>query len=291
MKFGKLVDKAWEDKTAQEILKAPPSALEGLTEKDDELLAQFGIKTVGDLASWKYARRAAAVADLADTDSTKGQFTGLDGDRLRGGSTLATHEEVDPLINRPRMGLDDDAPIGFEYLSDAGYKLTVATSGDATQGRLLRDAFLEVIEEYGFVAVDRGPEFSGSWWQSITVRFKGAARSPEAREAFKSIEVGLENALLNERQASIDNTNADSVSKLLAATADSKEVVITLGTLILVKHNGATHVRNIDAVTANSLQKIGSPAKAIAYLNGEMSGAERHRLVSGGDETLQLDGE
>lgn len=68
MKFGKLVDKAWEDKTAAEILDAPPSALEGLTEKHDEVLAGLGIKTVGDLAGWKYAKRAAALAALADLD-------------------------------------------------------------------------------------------------------------------------------------------------------------------------------------------------------------------------------
>lgn len=68
MKFGKLVDKAWEEMTAAEILAAPPSALEGLTERHDEALASIGIKTVGDLANWKYAKRAAALAALADTD-------------------------------------------------------------------------------------------------------------------------------------------------------------------------------------------------------------------------------
>ncbi|MGE3288991.1 MAG: hypothetical protein AB7J32_23215 [Pseudonocardia sp.] len=68
MKFGKLVDKAWEDKSAAEILDAPPSALEGLTEKHDEILAGLGIKTVGQLGNWKYAKRAAALAALADTD-------------------------------------------------------------------------------------------------------------------------------------------------------------------------------------------------------------------------------
>lgn len=68
MKFGKLVDKAWEDKSAAEILDAPPSALEGLTERHDEILAGLGIKTVGQLGSWKYAKRAAALAALADTD-------------------------------------------------------------------------------------------------------------------------------------------------------------------------------------------------------------------------------
>jgi predicted flap endonuclease-1-like 5' DNA nuclease len=66
--FGKLVDKAWESKTAAEILKAPPSALEGLTEKHDAQLAELGIKTIEQLADWKYARRARALADLADTD-------------------------------------------------------------------------------------------------------------------------------------------------------------------------------------------------------------------------------
>jgi predicted RecB family nuclease len=68
VKFGKLVDKAWEDKTAAEILAAPPSALEGLTEAHDAKLAEFGIKTIGQLADWKYARRARALADLAETD-------------------------------------------------------------------------------------------------------------------------------------------------------------------------------------------------------------------------------
>ncbi|HEY2203880.1 MAG TPA: hypothetical protein VGH99_05320 [Pseudonocardia sp.] len=68
MKFGKLVDKAWEDKSAEEILAAPPSALEGLTPAHDEKLAEFGIKTIAQLADWKYARRARALADLADTD-------------------------------------------------------------------------------------------------------------------------------------------------------------------------------------------------------------------------------
>lgn len=68
MEFGKLVDKSWEGKTAREILDGPPSVLEGLTETHDEKLAALGIKTVGQLANWKYARRARALADLADTD-------------------------------------------------------------------------------------------------------------------------------------------------------------------------------------------------------------------------------
>jgi hypothetical protein len=68
VKFGKLVDKAWEDKTAAEILAAPPSALEGLTEKHDEILKSLGITTIADLGSWKYAKRAAALVELGPLD-------------------------------------------------------------------------------------------------------------------------------------------------------------------------------------------------------------------------------
>jgi hypothetical protein len=66
--FGTLVDEAWEGKSAAEILKAPPSALEGLTEKHDEALKTLGIRTVGDLGKWKYASRAAALVALAELD-------------------------------------------------------------------------------------------------------------------------------------------------------------------------------------------------------------------------------
>jgi predicted flap endonuclease-1-like 5' DNA nuclease len=69
MKFAKLVDKAWEEKTAAEILAAPPSALEGLTEKHDEVLKGLGITTIADLGKWKYATRAAALLALADLDN------------------------------------------------------------------------------------------------------------------------------------------------------------------------------------------------------------------------------
>ncbi len=59
-----LVDKAYEDKSLADILAAPPSALEGLTTRHDELLAQLGIKTVEDLGTWKYAQFAYALHAL-----------------------------------------------------------------------------------------------------------------------------------------------------------------------------------------------------------------------------------
>ena len=59
--------KAWEDKTLEEIAKAPVSALQGVSESDAEhLLAAFNIKTVEDLGTNKYFLWAQAFAKLAE---------------------------------------------------------------------------------------------------------------------------------------------------------------------------------------------------------------------------------
>ncbi len=63
--INKLVDKAYEEKSIKEILDAPPSALEGLTPRHDEILAELKIKTVRDLANWKHALNARALDQLA----------------------------------------------------------------------------------------------------------------------------------------------------------------------------------------------------------------------------------
>ena len=63
--LDKGLDKAWEDKTLDEILAAPPSALAGLTERHDQILADgLGIKTIADLGSNKYFALAGVLVAL-----------------------------------------------------------------------------------------------------------------------------------------------------------------------------------------------------------------------------------
>lgn len=59
--------KAWEDKTLEEIAKAPVTALQGVSESDAEhLLAAFNIKTVEDLGTNKFFLWAQAFAKLSE---------------------------------------------------------------------------------------------------------------------------------------------------------------------------------------------------------------------------------
>ncbi|MEU9888478.1 hypothetical protein [Sphaerisporangium sp. NPDC051011] len=66
--LAKLLDKEYEDKTLPEIVKAPVSALAGVSDGDAKLLKEaFRINTVGDLGRNKYFRTAVALTDLADS--------------------------------------------------------------------------------------------------------------------------------------------------------------------------------------------------------------------------------
>jgi hypothetical protein len=65
--LGKVLDRAYEDKTLPEILDGPPSALAGLTERHNQVLSEiFGIQTVAELGSNKYFALAGALAALAN---------------------------------------------------------------------------------------------------------------------------------------------------------------------------------------------------------------------------------
>jgi hypothetical protein len=63
--LNKALDKAYENATLAEVLAAPPSALAGVTEADDQALRDsLGIKTVRDLGSNKFFAVAGVLVAL-----------------------------------------------------------------------------------------------------------------------------------------------------------------------------------------------------------------------------------
>lgn len=69
MNINKAVDKAYETKSLKEILDAPVSALQGVSDGDAELLQKaFGIKTVRDLGTNPFFQWAQAMVALEQTE-------------------------------------------------------------------------------------------------------------------------------------------------------------------------------------------------------------------------------
>jgi hypothetical protein len=64
--ISKILDKAYEDKDFSELINAPVSALQGVSEGDAQHLQEaFNIKTIRDLATNKFVLWAQAINVLA----------------------------------------------------------------------------------------------------------------------------------------------------------------------------------------------------------------------------------
>ncbi|HEY6747558.1 MAG TPA: hypothetical protein VI357_17795 [Mycobacteriales bacterium] len=62
-----LLDKAYESDSLEQVLKAPVSALSGVSDSDAEALkSAFNVKTVHDLGRNKYFKAAAALVALSE---------------------------------------------------------------------------------------------------------------------------------------------------------------------------------------------------------------------------------
>lgn len=65
----KALDKEFQGKSLKEILEAPIAAFSGISEDGGKILAdKFHIKTIGDLANWKFAVFARAIQDLTKAE-------------------------------------------------------------------------------------------------------------------------------------------------------------------------------------------------------------------------------
>jgi len=68
MEINSILDKAFEKKPLKELVDAPVSALQGVSESDAQKLKEaFNVKTIKDLAKLKYVRWAQAIVTLAES--------------------------------------------------------------------------------------------------------------------------------------------------------------------------------------------------------------------------------
>jgi hypothetical protein len=68
MEINSILDKAYENKPLKELVDAPVSALQGVSEGDAQKLKEaFNVKTIKDLAKLKYVRWAQAIITLAES--------------------------------------------------------------------------------------------------------------------------------------------------------------------------------------------------------------------------------
>jgi len=100
--LGQFLDRDWEDKSLSEILKAPVSALQGVSEGDAEALrAAFNVKTVGDLGRNKFFRAVQALTLLGEAGAKYSTSTSTGSRSPRSGGRRSTSPAATTTLPRP----------------------------------------------------------------------------------------------------------------------------------------------------------------------------------------------
>jgi len=71
MNIDNAVDKEWEPKSMKEIVDAPTEALQGISKDACEVFESLGVKTIGNLADFKYCRWAESIVTIAAYEEVK----------------------------------------------------------------------------------------------------------------------------------------------------------------------------------------------------------------------------
>lgn len=66
--INKALDKAYEGKSLKELVDMPLAGFEGLTDESAKHLEKLGVKTVRDLAEWKFVLWAQGIVALSKVE-------------------------------------------------------------------------------------------------------------------------------------------------------------------------------------------------------------------------------
>lgn len=108
----KFFDKAYEDKSIEELVKAPVAAISGISESDAaDLKKAFGIDTVEELANNKYVRLAQGIncfsacsGEILDRSFESKEFENLAGKPV---SAISGVSEEDAALLKKAFGIDN----------------------------------------------------------------------------------------------------------------------------------------------------------------------------------------
>ena len=114
---------------------------------------------------------------------------------------------------------------------------------DALPGPAVEQALREVLLTSGVEDIRETPAVTGSWYRSVAGLLKRAADSEAAAEARRVVELQV----LDRFQAGIDGVTGDAVAKLITALDQTSGAVIQVGSVLLVKAEGAIIVRQLTA--------------------------------------------
>lgn len=175
-------------------------------------------------------------------------------------STTPAPPAVDLLILGLRRKLDSSITVQRVW-GDGGYQLTVLPAAsvaeldlpvtiylsDATGHELVQAAVEELLSTAGVAIVDRDDPVLGSWFRRMRARARAAASSDLARSAATSAAHALDSRLVLAQDATVTATMMQNLGPVLGALQPTKDAVIRVGALLIVKVEWTVAVHQLTA--------------------------------------------
>ncbi|MBT0771246.1 hypothetical protein KIH74_20065 [Kineosporia sp. J2-2] len=151
------------------------------------------------------------------------------------------------------------------------------------EARAFVAALKHMAVEAGQEVSEIGPALQGSWYQKFWVRLTADYTPDEAQRATRRLAQGLEDALVHERSAAIDQTRSQTTLNLMKAAEGINNFAAVLGDVLLIKitdGNGRSHVQ-VKTLTAterhvlerNDWMALRDPEAMLMSLSGAVEAA------------------
>ncbi|MEV4319405.1 hypothetical protein [Actinocrispum sp. NPDC049592] len=152
---------------------------------------------------------------------------------------------------------------------------TVTYLADGANHEEVQSALEELLDAFDLEVETRGPEIRGSFFQWLKLRLKRVFTAEELTERLQRVERGFELHLLHKQQAEIDSLQSDAVAKLVTALRDERSALIQIGSVLLIKVDGALTVRNLTQLEMHHLERNASLLEQPDKILGSLESAVR----------------
>jgi DNA-binding response OmpR family regulator len=171
-------------------------------------------------------------------------------DELPGPGSMA----LDVAINQLRRKLGP--PTLIQTVRGVGYQLTVHSRvtfpvtiylSDGSVHRQVQEAVEELLNQAGAEIVDRAAPVLGSWFRRMRASTRAAATSPAARDAAAVAAHALDSRLVLAQDATVTATMMQNLGPVLGSLQPTKDAVIRVGALLIVKVEWTVAVHQLTA--------------------------------------------
>ena len=178
------------------------------------------------------------------------------------------------------------APDGRGEL-DAGAAFPVTIYlGDESAHPQVQAAVEGLVQAAGAEIIGRDDPLLGSWFRRMRARTRAAATSPLAREAAATAAHALDSRLVLAQDAGVTATMMQNLGPVLAALQPTKDAVIRVGALLIVKVEWTVAVHQLTVAQQLLLdhhpQLLTSPNDILAALHPDTDGATAASTISTG---------